>query len=176
MSSKKCPVMGLLTYKQEQGQKKKLDQLFLRLGALKSISLSCKYGILWVGVGISRCYPWKSKWCYHTDSYCSFYPVKTAPTCEQVSASPAMHAIAVCYKNSSITANKDPWLERGFISRISVLHLTHNQNAFFNILLPSHFLYPSTSVVLVAQDTLIHMKKFYPKSIIAPKSINKVLI
>ena len=45
--------MGLLTYEQKQGQKKGLDQVFLRLGALKSISLGCKYGIFCVGVGIS---------------------------------------------------------------------------------------------------------------------------
>ena len=56
ISQKRCPplaAMGLLTYEQKQGQKKGLDQLFLSLGALESISLGCKYGIFWVVVGIS---------------------------------------------------------------------------------------------------------------------------
>ena len=61
-----------------------------RLGALKSMSPSCKYGMLWVGVGMSHLFSFDVHGVSSRTRTAVSTQCRTAPTCEQVSASPAI--------------------------------------------------------------------------------------
>ena len=72
------------------GEGAEADCTLWHLGALKSISLSCKYGILCVGVGISHLFSFDVHGVSSRTRRAVSTQCRIAPTWEQVSASPAM--------------------------------------------------------------------------------------